>query len=255
MTKRIEDFEIVDNKFINNDTFILELKTENNLPELKPGQFAQVRVDNNSSVFLRRPFSIHDVDFSKRTIKFLVRIAGKGTESLSRLRKGDILNIIYPLGNSFSMPGSEDRVLLIGGGCGVAPLLFLGKYLKSNGYKLSFLLGFKSRDHILEIEEYKLLGEVFLTTEDGSSGEKGFVTDHFILNAGIYNRFYCCGPEPMMKTVSAFCKNKGISCEVTLEHMMACGIGACLCCVVDTVRGHLCSCTDGPVFNISDLKW
>lgn len=255
MAKRIEDFKVVDNKFISNNTFILELKTGNDLPELKPGQFVQVRIDNNSSVLLRRPFSIHDVDSDRRTIKLLVRIAGKGTESLSRLKKGEILNIIYPLGNSFSMPGREDRVLLIGGGCGVAPLLFLGRYLRSNGYAPSFLLGFKNREHILEIEDYKLLGEVYLTTEDGSSGEKGLVTDHYVLNAGIFNRFYCCGPEPMMKAVAAFSKNQGITCEVTLEHMMACGIGACLCCVVDTVKGHLCSCTDGPVFNVNDLKW
>lgn len=255
MAKRIEDLKVVEIKFINSDTFILELQTDNGLPEIEPGQFVQVRIDNNSSVFLRRPFSIHDADSCNGTIKLLIRIAGRGTESLSRLKKGDNLNIIYPLGNSFSMPGSNDKVLLVGGGCGVAPLLFLGKYLKSKGIDPSFLLGFKSRENILEYDDYRLLGDVYLTTEDGSVGEKGFVTDHQILNSDHFNRFYCCGPEPMMKAVSVYCKKKGIPCEVTLENLMACGIGVCLCCVVDTVRGHLCSCTDGPVFNINDLKW
>lgn len=255
MAKRIEDFRVTGIKFINEDTFTLELQTDNKLPDIKPGQFVQVRIDNNSAVFLRRPFSVHDVFQAERTIKLLVRIAGRGTETLSKIKEGDILNIIYPLGNYFSLPGSSDKILLIGGGCGVAPLLFLGKYLKSNGYLPSFLLGFKSRAHILELEEYSNLGNVYLTTEDGSLGEKGFVTHHSILEEGNFNRFYCCGPEPMMRAVSAYCKKHDIPCEVTLENMMACGIGVCLCCVVDTVRGHLCSCTDGPVFNINDLKW
>jgi dihydroorotate dehydrogenase electron transfer subunit len=255
MTKRIEDLKIIENKHLTKDIFILELSGINKLPDIKPGQFVQVRVDGSPETFLRRPVSIHDVDFKKNTFKMLIQIAGKGTETLSKLTSGDLLNIIYPLGNSFSIPEKDEKILLVGGGCGVAPLLFLGKYLKSNGYAPDILLGFRSGDRIIEIEEYRKIGEVFFTTEDGSSGEKGYVTNHSVLSSGSYNKIYCCGPDPMMRAIAGYCKKNNIKCEVSLENLMACGIGACLCCIVDTVKGNLCTCIDGPVFNITELKW
>ena len=198
---------------------------------------------------------MHDVNYSQNTFRLLVQIAGKGTETLSRLRNGDPVNLIYPLGHSFSLPSKGDRILLTGGGCGVAPLLFLGKYLKSNGFVPDILLGFRSSERVIEYDEYSGLGKVFLTTEDGSLGTKGFITDHPILSSNRYDVIYCCGPEIMMKAVASHCRNAGIGCEVSLENLMACGIGACLCCVVDSVRGNLCTCIDGPVFNTKDLKW
>src|SRR5512137_694198 len=126
MAKRIEDFTVTDNRRLNKDIFILELTGNSYLPILKPGQFAQLKVEGSPSTFLRRPVSIHDVSYERNTITFLIQIAGKGTEKLSGLKKGDNLNIIYPLGNSFSVPAVDKKVLLVGGGCGVAPLLFLG---------------------------------------------------------------------------------------------------------------------------------
>jgi dihydroorotate dehydrogenase electron transfer subunit len=255
MSKYIQDFKVVENKRLTNDIFILELISDNTLPELKPGQFAQVRVDGNNDVFLRRPISIHDVNYSGKTIKFMIQIAGKGTETLSNLKSGDFLNIIYPLGKSFSLPENNEKVLLIGGGCGVAPLLFLAKHFKSNGYEPDILLGFRNSERIIEYDEYLGTGNVFLTTEDGSRGEKGFAIQHSVLVATHYDRIYCCGPEAMMRAVARYCRTNGIRCEVSLENFMACGIGACLCCVVDTRKGHLCTCVDGPVFDINDLKW
>jgi dihydroorotate dehydrogenase electron transfer subunit len=255
MAKRIEDLKVIANKRLTNDFFILELKAAGTLPDMKPGQFAQVRVDGSRETFLRRPVSIHDVDYEKNTIKFLIQIAGKGTQTLSALKKDDSLNIIYPLGNSFSLPGKNEKILLVGGGCGVAPLLFLGKYLKSHGYVPDILLGFRNSERIIEHEEYLKTGNVFLTTEDGSKGEKGFVTGHSVLSSGTYRRIYCCGPDSMMRAVAAYSKKHDSECEVSLENLMGCGIGACLCCIVDTVKGNLCTCTDGPVFNIKELKW
>lgn len=255
MSKRIEDLKVIGNKRINNDFFILELSGDQKLPEFKPGQFAQIRIDGSPETFLRRPFSIHEVDQGRNTFKLLIQIAGKATEILSTLKNGDVLNLIYPLGNSFSLPFENERILLVGGGCGVAPLLFLGRYLKSNGYTADILLGFRNMDRILEYEQYLKIGKVFLTTEDGSMGEKGSVIDHSVLHTVSYERVYCCGPESMMKAIATWCTKNNIACEVSLENLMACGIGACLCCVVDTVRGNLCSCTEGPVFNITDLKW
>ena len=255
MAKRIEDLTVKGNRFLNKDVFVLDLAGNSYLPDLKPGQFVQAKVEGSPETFLRRPFSIHDVDYEKNTIKLLVQIAGKGTETLSKVKPGASLNLIYPLGNSFTLPGENDRILLVGGGCGVAPLLFLGKYLKSKGYNPAVLLGFRNSDRIIEYEEYLRMGPVHLTTEDGSKGEKGYASDHPVLKNNHFNRIYCCGPQPMMKAVARYCLKNNITCEVSLENLMACGIGACLCCVVDTTKGHLCTCIDGPVFNIKELKW
>lgn len=255
MTKCIDDLKVIENKRLSNDFFVLELSVNGILPELKPGQFVQARVDGSQETFLRRPISIHDVDTEKNTIKLLIQVVGKGTQALSKLGNGDLLNLIYPLGNSFSLPESDEKVLLIGGGCGIAPLLYLGKYLKSNSCSPDILLGFRNRERIIEIEEYTKIGKVFLTTEDGSEGEKGYVTNHSILETAKYDRIYCCGPDSMMRAVGKYSEKNNISCEVSLENLMACGIGVCLCCIADTVRGNVCTCTDGPVFNINDLKW
>jgi len=255
MAKRIESLIIIDNKRLNNEYFTLELSPDDKIPEMKPGQFAQVKVEGSPETFLRRPISIHDINPVKNTIKFLVQIAGKGTETLSKLKRDNYLNIIYPLGNSFSLPPKGHKPLLAGGGCGIAPLLFMARYLKENGFSPDILLGFRNKERIIEFEEYVELGEVFLTTEDGSRGEKGFLTDHPVLKSMKYDMVYCCGPDPMMRAVAAYCIKNDIACEVSLENLMGCGIGACLCCVVDTVKGNLCTCTDGPVFNIKELKW
>lgn len=255
MTKRIESLKIIENKHLNKDIFVLELSGEGKLPEMKPGQFVQVKVEGSPETFLRRPVSVHDVNTEKNILKLLIQIAGKGTLKLSELSAGDSLNVIYPLGNSFSLPLRNQRILLVGGGCGIAPLLFLGKFLKSNGFVPDILLGFRNRDRIIEYDEYTSVGKVFMTTEDGSEGVKGFVTDHPVLNTSKYDMVYCCGPEPMMKAIGKHCKKNKIACEVSLENLMGCGIGACLCCVIETVKGNKCTCTDGPVFNINELKW
>jgi dihydroorotate dehydrogenase electron transfer subunit len=255
MSKRIEDFFVRNNKRLNRDFFVLDLEAGNPLPEIKPGQFVQVKVEGNQNTFLRRPFSVHDVDYKWNTLKLLIQIAGSGTETLSRLKINDKINLIYPLGNSFTVPSYGENVLLAGGGCGIAPLLFLGKSIGSAGLRPDILLGFRNKARIIESEEYRQIGQVFLTTEDGSEGEKGLVTDHDILKSRKYDRIYCCGPESMMKALADFSRQRNITCEVSLENLMACGIGACLCCVVDTVKGNLCTCIDGPVFNTNQLKW
>jgi len=255
MAKRIEDFTISENRRLNDDIFVLAIFGNNYLPDLRPGQFVQVKVDDSTGTFLRRPFSIHDVDYEHNAIKLLIQIAGKGTERLSKLREGEHLNLVYPLGNSFTLPADNDRILLAGGGCGVAPLLFLGKYLKSKGFRPEILLGFRNSERIIELDEYHSIGQVHLITEDGSKGEKGFVTDHPVLRNGHFEHIYCCGPQPMMKAVARYCLSNNTACEVSLENLMACGFGVCLCCVTDTVRGNLCTCIDGPVFNIKELKW
>ena len=137
----------------------------------------------------------------------------------------------------------------------MAPLLYLGRKAKEAGAEVNFAFGFRNRLRIPEHKAFKRLGVVHLATEDGSEGCKGFVTDIPALREVRWDRVYSCGPEQMMKAVAAECLRREIFCEVSLENLMACGIGACLCCVVSTTSGNLCTCTDGPVFNVRNLKW
>lgn len=256
MKKFIIDFEVKNNIQLNNHYVLLILTTTTKLPDILPGQFVEVQVDNSPTTFLRRPFSVHFVDYDKNELWLLVQIVGDGSKKLSEIKISETLNIILPLGKPFSLPESKnDRVLLIGGGCGIAPLLYLGLHLKTKGYNFDFLLGARTKNDLLQINEYKKLGDVYTTTEDGTDGEKGFVTQHSIIKEKKYNTIYTCGPTPMMKAVARLAKENNIECEVSLENTMACGIGACLCCVTDTTEGHVCVCTEGPVFNYKKLKW
>jgi dihydroorotate dehydrogenase electron transfer subunit len=256
MKKHAQDFTVAGNTTLNPRHFILELLAPEPLPLILPGQFVQVLVPNSPSTFLRRPFSIHFVDYAKNTLRLLVQIRGEGTRHMGMLNTGDVLNLVYPLGNSFSVP-SSDKVLLVGGGAGVAPLMFMGDYLNKKNIRPEFLVGFRSSDEVSQIEEYSRYGKVHLTTDDGSMGEKGFVTQHSVLKQSPlpYERIYCCGPGAMMHAVAKLAAGHGVACEVSLENMMACGYGVCLCCITPTDKGNERVCVEGPVFEASRLKW
>lgn len=258
MKKQIDSLKVTDNKRLNKEFFVLQLKSDKQLPEILPGQFVQVKVEGSQNTFLRRPISVYDVDYSNQSISLLIKIAGDGTKQLSKLTTDESLNIILPLGNSFSKP-ANNKVLLIGGGTGVAPLLFLGKYLRKQFDIIpEFLLGYRSKELVIELEKFEEIGKTYITTEDGTLGHKGFVIHHPILfdEKKEINTIYTCGPEVMMKAVAKYAQNKNITCEASLENLMGCGIGACLCCVVDTVdNGNVNTCTEGPIFNTQKLKW
>lgn len=256
MKKYILDLIITENVHLNDRYVLLKATSKEPLPEMLPGQFAELRVDGSPATFLRRPISINNVDRVKNEVWFLVQIVGEGTAHLALLKPGDLLNTVLPLGNTFTEPfEGEKRLLLVGGGVGTAPMLYLGLCLKERGYQPEFLLGARSASDLLELDLFRELGSVYLTTNDGSKGEKGFVTQHSILSQVHYDRIYCCGPKPMMQAVAKYAKANKIECEVSLENMMACGVGACLCCVENTQEGHVCVCKDGPVFNIEKLLW
>lgn len=257
MKKSVTNFLLLENKKLNEDNFLLVLQATSTLSDILPGQFLNVEIKEATEIFLRRPFSILDVDYSKQTISLLVKILGRGSKKLTEAKPGQIINAIFPLGKSFSLPEKNDRILLIGGGSGVAPMLFLAKISGLNPDQVSVLIGAKSaKDHI-DISDYKTFGNYHFTTEDGSLGEKGFVTNHSIFTSELnsFSKIYTCGPNPMMKAIAKKASEQNIFCEVSLENMMACGFGVCLCCVEDTKAGHKCVCTDGPVFNVNDLKW
>ncbi|NMA73391.1 MAG: dihydroorotate dehydrogenase electron transfer subunit [Bacteroidales bacterium] len=256
MNKRILDLVVKHREELNANYVLLKATQNDKLPEMLPGQFAQLRVDDEPAVMLRRPISINYVDYDKNEVWFLIQIAGKGTAKLAETKVGETLNAILPLGSTFTLPeDTTQSLLLVGGGVGVAPLLFLGGELKKRGFNPIFLLGARTHKDLLQLSDFERFGQVLTTTEDGSHGEKGFVTAHSVLQEASFDMIYTCGPRPMMKAVAALAKQKGIECEVSLENMMACGIGACLCCVEETTRGNVCTCTEGPVFNTKELLW
>ena len=235
---------------------LLRLSSPDGLPEMLPGQFVEVRVDDSPSTFLRRPISINNVDEEAGELWLLVATICDGTRRLGRLCAGDTLNCLLPLGNGFTMPSSpSDKVLLVGGGVGVAPLLYFGRKIREMGGEPTFLLGARTGSELLELEMFRAAGRVLVTTEDGSLGEQGFVTNHSALQSEHFDFISTCGPKPMMVSVARYAKSRGIECEVSLENLMACGLGACLCCVENTVEGNVCVCKEGPVLNIRKLKW
>ena len=148
---------------------------------------------------------------------------------------------------------SRDKIVLCKGHA--APMLYLGEALLKMGCKPTFLLGARSKNDLLQLEQFEQFGDVYTTTEDGSMGEKGYVTMHSVLKDNKFDMIYTCGPKPMMVAVAKYAKANNIECEVSLENTMACGVGACLCCVEKTDEGHVCVCKEGPVFNIKKLLW
>ncbi len=258
MKKRIEDLRVVSNKRLNKEFYVLKLFSSQGIPKILPGQFAQVQIEGSPVTFLRRPFSIYSVDYTENTLELLIKIVGAGTAQLALIEPHQTVNLLYPLGNFFTPP-LKPSVLLVGGGTGVAPLLFLGKYLKEKHMlEPQFLMGYRTSELIVEKERFETIGKVHITTEDGSYGHKGLVIHHPVIteNPSKFTKIYTCGPEIMMKEVGKIAGSHGIDCEVSLENLMGCGFGACLCCVVDTVeKGLINTCMEGPVFNTRSLKW
>jgi len=254
MKKFIHDFTVVKKQSFRGGHLVFDLLCPEPIPFMNPGQFAEVLIPSTADVYLRRPFSIHDVDVHNNIISLFIKIVGKGTQALSKTNVGDTLNLVYPLGKGFQFP-ANGSVLLVGGGCGVAPLLFLAHRLADNACHPDILIGARTTDEIHETEKYESYGNLYLTTEDGSLGEKGLVTHHSIFRQENfpYATVYACGPEGMLRSVNKALTGKVTEVYVSLENTMACGIGACLCCVVQTNNGHRCVCVDGPVFNTKDL--
>jgi len=257
MKKSVQNLTVISNKQLNRDHVLLELKSDIPLEGIVPGQFANILVDHSTHVFLRRPFSIYRVDYKCNSISILIKQVGEGTKCLSKCQTGDHLSVIFPLGKGYSLPEKNSRLLLVGGGVGVAPLMLLADILKQEAHQVEILLGARSSDDLIELDIYAKFGNVHTTTEDGSHGIRGYVTDHPLFGSDLisFDKVYCCGPDPMMKAVARLARQNRVSCEVSLENTMACGYGVCLCCVTDTTEGHRCVCTEGPVFDIKQLKW
>jgi len=255
-SQRTEDLKVVENRRINDLYYVLRLQSPQKIPKILPGQFVNVLVDDSKNTFLRRPISIYNVNDQENTLELLIQIVGDGTEKLSHKKIGDRVNLLYPLGEGFTWNSQLKRALLVGGGVGLAPLFYLAKALKNSGISITILIGGRTEKNIIELDYFSEMGEIFVSTEDGSKGEKGLLTTNSIMgHVDGFDKIFTCGPDPMMRAVARIAVQHQIDCEVSLENMMACGIGACLCCVEETTTGNRCVCTEGPVFNINQLKW
>ncbi|MBU1121886.1 MAG: dihydroorotate dehydrogenase electron transfer subunit [Candidatus Omnitrophota bacterium] len=254
---------------VKTDVFLLSFVSGYLAKESRPGNFLHIKVN---STILRRPFSVHKVSGNK--IYVLFRIRGRGTDILSRYKKGEILDIIGPLGNGFEVrrPKTEDRRLktgiqniLIAGGIGVAPLMFLAQHftktLNTNHQPLiTILLGAKNKKEVLCEQELKKLGcKVYVATEDGSKGIKGTVIG--LLERSLWTRepgtqtnLYSCGPKEMFWNINQILEGrKDVNCQVSFEQFMGCGLGICCACTIETKNGYKKVCKDGPVFDIRDI--
>ncbi len=228
--------------------------------EARPGHFVMIRAGLGKDPLLRRPFSIHQAS-SNGQIQIYFRVVGRGTDLLARTKVGEALDVFGPLGRGYRIE-AERPAYLIGGGLGIAPLLFLAKRICQSGRDLNrdqIMLGGRSSDDVAPlVPDFQQFGlPLQVVTDDGSYGRPGLVTDLLdgerIDPSGVV---YACGPEPMLAQVARFCADRGAACQVSIESVMACGMGACLGCNVDASGGgYLHVCIDGPVFNAEDLAW
>jgi len=280
--------KIISNKKIARGYFVLILEAPPVYKNASPGQFIHVRINDSNDPLLRRPLSINNISFVKRRsrsfkifLKVLYEVKGKGTSLLANKQPGEMLDILGPLGRGFNyndINGGQSVIhVLIAGGMGIAPLVFLANRisdsitLKKNGddFKILVLIGAATQRKVLFIDELKQIGcSVFAATEDGSRGFKGKVTDLFtkktLVDLERDNKknkrtplisVYACGPKPMLNKLAKECTIDKIPLQVSFEEFMGCGLGACLGCAIETKTGYQRVCKDGPVFDAKDIAW
>lgn len=251
----IEQATVLSNQEIAHYIYELKIKVKLENHNLKPGQFVHIRVSNTTEHVLRRPISIASIDSDASSLTLVYRAGNQqsGTAKLTTFDEGDILNILMPLGNGYELDDLKDNehVLLVGGGIGVPPLYELSKQLNSKGIKTSHVLGFNSKKDVFYEERFKQLGQTYITTADGTYGQKGLVTNVITNLEGDFDHFYACGPIVMLKVLEDLMTIPG---HFSLEERMGCGFGVCYACVCQTnTKGQVKICTDGPVFEKGEV--
>jgi dihydroorotate dehydrogenase electron transfer subunit len=227
----------------------------------RPGQFVHVLAGNDRSFPLRRPFSIHRVErpgAALGTVEIVFDVVGAGTRALAGLRPHDVVDALGPLGRAFDPPEAPAGCVLVGGGYGTAPLFFLATELRARGCRVDVVIGAATAGRLLDAAAAERLGHsLTVTTDDGSAGRRGLVTDPLpeLLAATGAERVYACGPMPMLAAVSRVAAAAGVACQVAVEEQMACGTGICFSCVLPVGGRMARSCLEGPVFDGTAIAW
>ncbi len=255
---------VVSNERIFDTLYLMSLRAEDLAKAIRPGQFVHLAIPSLQANILRRPFSIYSTDAQAGTVDILYQVVGTGTQDMTLWPCGYKTMVIGPIGSTWQPPSTCKHAMLVGGGVGSAPLFILCEELISKGFEVDVVLGASTKDALVCRQRYEdaFPSQVICTTDDGSFGTHGFATvevDRLIAEAKGANNPYdfaaICGPAPLMKLASKSTLDAGIFTQVSLERKMACGIGACLSCVVDTVIGRKRVCVDGPIFNAEEVVW
>lgn len=255
----LEQALVISNNQVGPSLFEIELDAPQTVPFCEPGQFVHIRVSSSHDPLLRRPLSLYDVVKERGSITLLYKVVGSGTEILSRAQVGSYVDIMGPLGRPFSYPTAGQTAVLVGGGVGIAPLLYLARRLQEKGCHVKVLYGSQSSQELVALGRFQQLGvEIETAAMDSESGYKGLVTDLLAERLSEHNIdfLYTCGPEPMMAKVAEYARHHRLDGEVSLEEHMACGVGACLGCarkLKDSDTDYVKVCKDGPVFGLHEV--
>lgn len=247
------NYPIVEKRSLGANVYSVTVSTPECANAASVGQFANISAPGFT---LRRPISICGIDKERGTLRFVFEVRGKGTAAIANVREGECLDILAPLGNGFKLP--EGKVIVVGGGIGVPPLLGVSKV---KGSDCMAVLGFRDYSKVILTDEFRANGsDVVVCTDDGSVGVHGLVTVPLAEKlTDDVKAVLACGPEPMLKAVVALCKERNVPCQISLEQRMGCGVGACVVCSCMTVRNgeeyYARVCKDGPVFNAEEVKF
>ena len=250
---------IRDNIALTEKLWLIKIDVDEIGADLQPGQFIHVLIPGMEGHMLRRPFSVYYTENDGRTLVVLYQVVGYGSAHLTTLSVGTSVSVMGPIGNGWTLPESCGRALLVAGGVGGAPLYLHAEELKKHHIPFDVVLGAQTASALVVEDKYaSLMGyDPYVATDDGSKGHAGFCTDVVAQRIAdvSYDYVACCGPEPMMRIISQMTLDAGIPTFISLEKRMACGIGACLSCIVETVEGRKRSCVDGPVFDAVKVVW
>ncbi len=256
-TPALERVSVLSNTRIAPGVGLIALHAPRCAADVRPGQFVHLRVAAGSDMILRRPFSVHRV--AGERIEILYQVLGAGTLRLAEKEPGDTsMDLVGPLGHGWQVPEGAAHALFVTGGLGAAPLGMLAEQLAERGVATVVAMGAPTAERLVARELYERVARrVEVATDDGSAGHAGFSTaiSERLLAEERFDVVYTCGPEPMQRIVAQQAREAGVACQVSLERLMACGIGACLSCVVSTVGGLKRACVDGPVFNAEEVVW
>ena len=254
-----EKGRVLANEHMGRNLYLLKVESPEIAARIEPGQFVHTLVPGMEGHILRRPFSVYNADAETGVIEILYQTVGFGSSRLSSIEPGSQVSNIGPVGNGWKVPDGCARALLVGGGVGAAPLFMFAKRLVSLGVETDVVLGAQTAEAMVCSDRYEVaLGKApVIATDDGTLGYSGFCTGPAkeLIDGNDYDLVACCGPEPLMRIVAGMAHEAHVDCQVSMERRMACGVGACLSCVVDTSYGKRRCCVDGPVFDAKEVQW